>query len=90
MTSEAQPGLLEFPCDFPIKAMGRKSTEFEQIVSDIIFEHAELISGESLQTTDSKAGNYVSITAVISAQSQTQLDAIYQSLTDCELVLMAL
>ena len=90
MKSEDRVSLLEFPCRFPIKAMGRQSAEFERIVSDIIFAHAQLMSGESLKVTPSKAGNFISVTAVIEAESQQQLDAIYQSLTDCELVLMAL
>jgi len=90
MTSEQQVSLLEFPCQFPIKAMGRHDAEFERVVREIIFSHAELVTGESLRITPSKAGNYISITAVIQAISQSQLDAIYQSLTDCELVLVAL
>jgi len=90
MTNEVSPGLLEFPCRFPIKAMGRHSEEFEQIVCDIIFLHAELSEGEEVKVTPSKAGNYLSITAIIDAQSQQQLDTIYQALTDCEQVLMAL
>lgn len=81
---------MEFPCRFPIKAMGRHSAEFERIVSDIIFTHAQLMSGESIRVTPSKAGNFISVTAVIEARSQRQLDTIYQSLTDCALVLMAL
>ena len=90
MKNEAQAPLLEFPCSFPIKAMGRKSDEFELLVSEIIFSHAQLMKGESITATASKAGNYVSLTAVIEAESQQQLDVIYQALTDCELVLMAL
>ncbi len=90
MTSEEKDSLLQFPCRFPIKAMGRQSAEFERVVSELILTHAQLVSGESLRVTPSKAGNYVSITAVIEAQSRSQLDTIYQSLTDCELVLVAL
>ena len=82
--------MLEFPCRFPIKAMGRHSSEFERTVSEIIFAHARLVDGENLRLTPSKAGNFISVTAVIEAESQHQLDTIYQSLTDCELVLMAL
>ena len=87
---ENRISLLEFPCSFPVKAMGRQSTEFERIVSDIILVHAKLANGEEFRVTPSKAGNFVSVTAVIEAESQQQLDALYQSLTDCELVLMAL
>jgi hypothetical protein len=70
--------------------MGRSSDDFERTISDIIFRHAHLVQGEPLRLSPSKAGTFVSLTAVIEAQSQQQLDAIYQDLTDCELVLMAL
>lgn len=89
-TSEASGSLLEFPCRFPIKVMGRPGAEFEEIVSGIIFSHAQAVAGEGLKITPSKAGAYISITAVIEATSQQQLDAIYQALTDCEHVLVAL
>ena len=82
--------LLEFPCKFPIKAMGRQSDEFESIVTTIVLRHAELWPGEPIRSTPSKAGRFVSVTAVVEARSQAQLDAIYQDLTDCEQVLVAL
>jgi len=82
--------LLEFPCRFPIKAMGRQSEEFEMLVARIVLEHAELWPDEPIRTVPSKAGNFVSVTAVIEARSQQQLDAIYTDLTDCAQVLMAL
>lgn len=88
--TESHDSLLEFPCRFPIKAMGRSTAEFEGIVRDIIFAHAELYAGEELRVTPSRAGNFVSVTAVIEARSRAQLDTIYQALTDCEQVLMAL
>ena len=90
MSTEKPPSLLEFPCSFPIKAMGRQSDEFQRIVSDIILAHAQVFENEEIKVAPSKAGNFVSITVVIKAESQVQLDAIYQGLTDCEPVLMAL
>jgi putative lipoic acid-binding regulatory protein len=82
--------LLEFPCRFPIKAMGRQSEEFETLITRIVLNHAELWRDEPVRSVPSKAGNFVSVTAVIEARSQEQLDAIYQDLTDCVQVLMAL
>jgi putative lipoic acid-binding regulatory protein len=82
--------LLEFPCRFPIKAMGRQSEEFETTVTEIVFRHAEMWPGEDVQLTPSRAGNFVSVTTIIEARSQSQLDAIYQELSDCALVIMAL
>jgi hypothetical protein len=83
-------GLLEFPCRFPIKAMGRQSDGFEALVSRIVCSHAELWPGEPVRSTPSRAGRFVSVTAVVEARSQAQLDAIYQELSDCVHVLMAL
>jgi putative lipoic acid-binding regulatory protein len=81
--------LLEFPCRFPIKAMGRHSSHFEALVLRIVERHAELWPGEPVRSVASKAGNYLSVTAVVRADSREQLDAIYQDLTDHEDVLMA-
>jgi putative lipoic acid-binding regulatory protein len=70
--------------------MGRHSEEFEKLVTGIVCGHAELWPGEAVSSMASKAGNYLSVTAVINALSQQQLDTIYQELTDCEQVLFAL
>jgi putative lipoic acid-binding regulatory protein len=86
----SKPSLLEFPCRFPIKAMGRQSEEFESLVTHIVSTHAELWPDEPVRVVPSKAGNFVSVTAVIEARSQRQLDAIYQDLTECAHVLVAL
>jgi putative lipoic acid-binding regulatory protein len=88
--SEETVSLLEFPCRFPIKAMGRSSEDFESVVKGIVLAHAELWPEEPLRVAPSKEGNFLSVTAVIEAQSQQQLDAIYQDLTDCDQVMMAL
>jgi putative lipoic acid-binding regulatory protein len=90
MKKENKTSLLEFPCRFPIKAMGRNSDDFEETVNAIVTAHAELWPDEPIRSVPSSEGNFVSVTAVIEAQSQEQLDAIYQQLTDCELVMMAL
>ena len=88
--SEETVSLLEFPCRFPVKAMGRNSDDFERVVKGIVLAHAELWPDEPVRAAPSKEGNFVSVTAVIEARSQQQLDAIYQDLTDCDQVMMAL
>ncbi|MFC1690400.1 YbeD family protein [Pseudomonadota bacterium] len=88
--SEEHISLLEFPCRFPIKAMGRSSDDFESHVTAIVLNHAQLWPDEAVTTAPSREGNFLSVTAVIEAKSQEQLDAIYQDLTDSEQVMMAL
>lgn len=85
-----QETLLEFPCSFPIKAMGRHNDSFETLVSEIIFKHAEPFEGEQVRSRISGSGNFLSVTVTINAQSKKQLDSIYEDLTACEKVLMAL
>ncbi len=82
--------LLKFPCDFSIKAMGLATPEFDALVVEIVRRHAPDLGEGAVQTRASKGGKYLAVTVTISATSKVQLDAIYQDLTDHELVLMSL
>ena len=82
--------LLEFPCQFPVKAMGKSGLEVDRLVIEIISRHVEYLSHDAVTTRPSKDGNYIAVTVTIEASSKRQLDAIYQDLTDHPHVLMAL
>lgn len=82
--------LLEFPCAFAIKAFGRQDSNFERLVYDLIKPHVPELTRADLSSRESSGGRYVSVTTSIRAQSKSQLDAIYQTLTDSRQVLMAL
>ena len=93
MASCLPPGvdtLLEFPCRFPVKAIGANVDGFEALVRRIVLTHAESYEGVGVTTNTSGAGRYVAVTVTIVATSKDQLDRIYQDLTDCEQVLIAL
>ena len=81
---------LEFPCEFPIKAMGRSSTDFHRLVIGIVRRHAADLDESTLRVQKSRHGRYQSITLTIRATSRRQLDAIYQDLSDDERVVVAL
>jgi len=82
--------LLEFPCDFPIKAMGKTENDFDALVVEIVRKHCPDLLEGAVKSRLSKAGNYVSVTVTIQARSRRQLDKIYLDLTAHEKVLMAL
>lgn len=82
--------LLEFPCEFPIKVMGRDTEDFQKVVLGIFGRHLDDVETASISTRPSGSGNFVSITVTFEAQSKVQVDAIYQDLTDHELVLFCL
>ncbi|MBK5931944.1 YbeD family protein [Halochromatium salexigens] len=73
--------LLRFPCDFPIKAMGRTEDGIEAILRAIIERHAPETSKDALRSRASRNGRWVSVTVVIEARSKDQLDAIYRELS---------
>ncbi len=81
---------LRFPCEFPVKAMGKSDCDLDIIVVGIVRKHAPDLSEAAIKTRASANGNYISVTVTVHATSRRQLDAIYQDLVDCEAVIMAL
>ena len=90
MTEEAQQSLIEFPCAFPIKVMGRAEGGFTQVVLDIVQRHDPGFDAASIETRPSREGNYLSVTVTIQAKSREHLDEVYQALCDHPMVTMVL
>ncbi len=60
--SDEKPSLLEFPCEFPIKMMGRDSADFQTTARRIVEQHAGPVSDEAIRTSPSRNGRFISIT----------------------------
>ena len=88
MTGE--PSLIEYPCDFPIKIMGRTEPGFAQAIVELVTRHAPELDSRSVEMRLSKKNRYLSITCTIRATSREQLDRLYQELCDHPAVLMVL
>jgi putative lipoic acid-binding regulatory protein len=88
--SEEHESPLQFPCDFPIKAMGKTGCDLDITVVEIVRRHAPDLAEGAVHTRDSKQGNYIAVTVTVRATSREQLDAIYQELVDHDDVIMAL
>jgi len=87
---DAEETLLEFPCDFPIKAIGPAGSAFEILVIELVRSHAPDLDVETIKVRASSGGKWASVTVTVRATSKQQLDAIYQELTDHEMVKWAL
>ena len=87
MTSET---LFVFPCDFPLKIMGRPTDDFRSLVVGIISKHAGEVDAAAIEERPSRDGNYLGLTYTIRATSKSQLDDLYRELTSCEHVLIVL
>lgn len=86
----SEESAIEFPCEFPIKMMGRDSTEFRVLVRSLVEEHVGSVDDSRVQAALSRNGRFVSVTVTITATSQRQLDDIYEAATAHDDVLMAL
>lgn len=85
-----QDTLIEFPCQFPIKAMGESHRRFPGLVLEIVKRHAPNVKKRDLTQRPSSKGKYLAITVTFEATSKSQLDAIYQDLYANKHVLMTL
>jgi putative lipoic acid-binding regulatory protein len=82
--------LIEYPCDFPIKILGRTQAGFAQAVLEIVRSHAPDFDGATMEMKMSKRGKYLSVTCVVRATSRQQLDELYRALCDHPMVVMVL
>jgi putative lipoic acid-binding regulatory protein len=82
--------LLEFPCQFPIKMMGRDEDGFRDIARQLVEKHTGPVDDSAVQASLSAKGNFVSVTVTVTATSREQLDNIYREVSAHEAVLMAL
>ncbi len=82
--------ILEFPCEFPIKLMGRDTPSFRNTMRSLVEKHTGRLSDDAIRTSLSRNGRFVSVTITVHAQSRQQLDDIYRDATDHADVLMAL
>ena len=87
MTEES---VIEFPCDFPIKMMGRDTPEFRATARLLVENHVGAVAENAIQVNLSGKGNFVSVTITVIATSQQQLDDIYRDVSAHDYVLMAL
>ncbi len=81
---------LKFPCDFPIKVMGRSDSGFEAKALGIVRHHVPDFEADNMRSAASRNGNYLSVTFTVRMSNREQLDDLYRELTACKTVLMVL
>ena len=86
----SEESLLSFPCEFPIKIMGRAGENFEAEVVAIVRKYAPDLSQAAITRRPSGKGNYIAITVTVNATSKEQLDNIYLELNAHKSVVMTL
>mgnify|MGYP001292610129 CR=1 FL=1 len=88
--TETHSSPMQFPCDFVIKVMGKTSDQFEDEILTLIQKHYQAVTSDNVSKRFSKDQRYTSLSISVHAQNKAELDAVYQDLTQCQSVLMAL
>ena len=86
----ARETLLEFPCVFPLKVIGRNVVEFEGEVFSIVQKHIPEAKRDAVTRRPSAGNKYLALTVTFVADNQMQLDELYLELNRHELVLVTL
>jgi putative lipoic acid-binding regulatory protein len=76
--------LIEFPCQFQIKVMGRDNQEFQAHVVELINQFADPVSDADVTVRTSSKGKFIALTVTVAATSREQLDDIYRALSASE------
>ena len=84
------PVTIEFPCDYPIKVLGRAREDFQSVVLKVFELHAPGFDTEAIQVKASSGGRFTSITVTIVATGPEQLSALHGALMATGLVSMVL
>lgn len=73
--------IIEFPCEFPVKVMGKRVDDFAQTIGEVVLNHAPDFDVATIEMRPSSSGKYLSLTCTINAVSQAQLDDLYRALS---------
>ncbi|MGN6318865.1 DUF493 family protein [Trinickia sp.] len=82
--------LFEFPCDFPIKVMGKSHPDFTETIVTVVRQFDASFDAGRIETRPSSGGNYTGLTVTVRAQSRAHLDDIYRALTGHPMVSVVL
>jgi putative lipoic acid-binding regulatory protein len=71
---------LSFPCEYPLKVIGKDEDNFMEFVVEVVSHHVPDLPLEAFSARSSRAGTYLSVSVTFIAESRAQVDALYQEL----------
>ena len=87
---QQEPPKIEFPCDYPIKVLGRSGDAFQRAIVDVVERHAPGFDQESIRLRASGKGTFTALTVTITATGPEQLQALHEDLMATGIVQMVL
>ncbi len=90
MATGKKDSLIQFPCDFMIKVIGKLNSTFEELVINIVLRHYPDTDLLKMTKRPSRDHHFVTITLTVPAKNKAELDALYQELSNTKSVLFVL
>mgnify|MGYP001166234634 FL=1 len=81
MKQAKSESLIDFPCKFPIKVLGRDDANFYSAAKTILIKHSQKIPDNNTKKNSSKKGKYIALTFIVNVNNQIELDEIYVDLS---------
>ena len=86
----SEESLLSFPCELPVKVLGRNDPVFREAAWTIVRSHYADLPEERVTEQPSRENSYVSLTFIVPAQSREEIDALYRELTASDDIMVVL
>lgn len=72
--------LIVYPCDFPIKVMGRARAGFAEAMAQLVRNFDPAFDATTIVVRPSAQGKYMGLTLTVRVHSRAQLDDLYRAL----------
>jgi putative lipoic acid-binding regulatory protein len=80
---------LIFPCEYPVKVIGRDENDFTAFVIEVVTRHVPQLTHADFSMRSSGGEKYISVSVTFTAESRQQVDAMYAELGRDERVQVA-
>ncbi len=77
---DREPPRIEFPCDYPIKVLGRSAEDLTEVVLAVFERHAPGFDRTTIAARVSGKGTFTAITITITATGPEQLETLHRDL----------
>ncbi len=81
MGQNKNKSIIDFPCNFAIKVMGKANENFSNDIIKIIKKFDNNFDASKIKMKGSSKGKYISLTCNVYVTSQKQLDKVYINLS---------
>ncbi|MBU3600142.1 DUF493 family protein [Polynucleobacter sp. 30F-ANTBAC] len=85
-----EESLIKYPCDFPIKVMGKAVDGYEAAIERLVLNFDPAFNVGTIERRPSKNGNYLGLTVTVRVTSREQLDELYRTLSTHPMVSVVL